>query len=146
VSPRIGGKPPTRLSGSDAIPSNWAKTEGDLLERLLEIDRGRRATGQHGCEDICVAKKRQRIVLARTIGAGLAATLRALSLPFGKEMGARIAGHASPLVAPVIKVATERGTLRFWCPSSTSAKYAVNFLRYEPDTRACGPWPPHLRR
>jgi FkbM family methyltransferase len=82
-----------------------------------------------------VAKKRQGIVAARPIGAGLAAALRALSLPFGREMGARIAGHASSLVAPIVNTATPRGPMRFWCPSSTSAKYAVNFMRYEPDTR-----------
>lgn len=83
-----------------------------------------------------MAKKRQGAATARAIGAGLAASLRALSRPFGREMGARIAGHASQLVAPIVTVATPRGRLRFWCPSSTSAKYAVNFLRYEPDTRA----------
>jgi len=72
----------------------------------------------------------------RVIGSGLASALRVLSLPFGKEMGSRIAGHASQLVAPIVNVTTPRGTMRFWCPSSTSAKYAVNFMRYEPDTRA----------
>jgi FkbM family methyltransferase len=70
------------------------------------------------------------------IGAGLAAALRALTFAFGKEMGSRIAGHAAFRVAPIVKVNTARGVMRFWCPSSTSAKYAVNFLRYEPDTRA----------
>jgi FkbM family methyltransferase len=71
----------------------------------------------------------------RAIGSGLAGALRAISIPFGKEMGSRIAGHASQLVAPVVSVQTPRGAMRFWCPSSTSAKYAVNFMRYEPDTR-----------
>ncbi len=51
-------------------------------------------------------------------------------------MGSRIAGHASLLVAPIVTVRTSRGVMRFWCPSSTSAKYAINFMRYEPDTRA----------
>jgi FkbM family methyltransferase len=72
----------------------------------------------------------------RVIGSGLAAALRALSFPFGREMGSRIAGHASQLVAPIVRVDTPRGAMRFWCPSSTSAKYAINFMRYEPDTRA----------
>ena len=36
-------------------------------------------------------------------------------------------------VNPPVK--TPRGVMRFWCPSSTAAKYAVNFMRYEPDTR-----------
>jgi FkbM family methyltransferase len=62
--------------------------------------------------------------------------VRALSFLFGKEMGSRIAGHAAFLVAPTVRVRTLRGTMSFWCPSSTSAKYAVNFMRYEPDTRA----------
>ena len=66
----------------------------------------------------------------------MAAAVRALSLPFGKEMGSRIAGHAAFRVAPIVSVKTPRGNMRFWCPSSTSAKYAVNFMRYEPDTRA----------
>jgi FkbM family methyltransferase len=82
------------------------------------------------------AKKREGAAGARVIGAGLAAALRALSFPFGNEMGSRIAGHAAFLVAPIVQVRTSRGTMRFWCPSSTSAKYAVNFMRYEPDTRA----------
>lgn len=71
----------------------------------------------------------------RAIGSGLAGALRAISMPFGTEMGSRIAGHASQLVAPIVSVQTPRGAMRFWCPSSTSAKYAVNFMRYEPDTR-----------
>lgn len=82
-----------------------------------------------------MAKKGQGPGSVRAIGAGLAAGLRALSLPFGREMGSRIAGHASQLVAPVVEVKTPRGVMRFWCPSSTSAKYAINFMRYEPDTR-----------
>jgi FkbM family methyltransferase len=72
----------------------------------------------------------------RVIGSALAMAVRALTLPFGREMGTRIAGHASGLIAPVVAVKTPRGALRFWCPSSTSSKYAVRFMRYEPDTRA----------
>jgi FkbM family methyltransferase len=83
-----------------------------------------------------LAKKQSGPAGVRVIGAGLAGALRVLASPFGREMGSRIAGHASQLVAPVVDVKTPRGVMRFWCPSSTSAKYAVNFMRYEPDTRA----------
>jgi FkbM family methyltransferase len=83
-----------------------------------------------------LAKKQPGPGGVRVIGSGLAAALRALSFPFGREMGSRIAGHASQLVAPIVNVETPRGVMRFWCPSSTSAKYAINFMRYEPDTRA----------
>jgi FkbM family methyltransferase len=85
---------------------------------------------------IALAKKPPAPTGIRAAGSTLAAALRATSMLFGRESGARIAGHASQLVAPVVNVATPRGSMRFWCPSATSAKYAVNFLRYEPDTRA----------
>ena len=80
--------------------------------------------------------KANKVLAASYIGAGLAGAVRALTLPFGPEMGRRIAGHASQLVAPIVTVKTKRGPMRFWCPSATSAKHAINFLRYEPDTRA----------
>jgi FkbM family methyltransferase len=82
-----------------------------------------------------LVRKKPGPFAVRAIGSGLAGAVRAISIPFGKEMGSRIAGHASQLVAPIVSVQTPRGAMRFWCPSSTSAKYAVNFMRYEPDTR-----------
>src|SRR6202158_2175390 len=92
--------------------------------------------GLHGEERDRMSKRKPGAPGVRVVGSALAVAVRALTLPFGREVGTRIAGHASGLIAPVVAVKTPRGAIRFWCPSSTSSKYAVRFMRYEPDTRA----------
>lgn len=72
---------------------------------------------------------------ARSVGVGLAAGVRVLTWPLGRNLGTRIAAHAAATLAPVVTTKTPRGALRFCCTSAASAKRATNFLSHEPDTR-----------
>src|SRR5262245_53526450 len=68
---------------------------------------------------------------------GMAAGLaRVLTWPFGPTLGPRAAGYAASLMPPVVKVRTQRGDIRFWCPSYYTARRATRFLAHEPATRA----------
>lgn len=73
--------------------------------------------------------------LAKGIGAGLAYAVAGIAGLLGRRSGTRAAAHASSLLAPVVSVETQRGTLQFRCGSAMAARHAVDFLRHEPETR-----------
>jgi FkbM family methyltransferase len=71
---------------------------------------------------------------ARILGASVAAVARGATRLFGRGVGTRAAGYAASVIAPLLKVSTGRGDLRFWCASYWSAKRALGFLKQEPET------------
>jgi FkbM family methyltransferase len=71
----------------------------------------------------------------KTLGAGIAGLARALTLPFG-AYGTRVAAHASGRLAPVARIATPRGTVRYAYTGSNVAKHASRMMSREPDTIA----------
>jgi FkbM family methyltransferase len=76
----------------------------------------------------------RRRSFARLLGGGVAAAARAGMALFGRGTGARATGYAASVIAPIVKVATGRGELRFSCASYWSAKRAIGFLTQEPET------------
>ena len=79
---------------------------------------------------------RRRPSFARILGGGIASAGRGLTRLFGSRVGRRAAAHAAAALAPIVRIATSRGELRFWCDSEISAKRALGALRQEPDTLA----------
>jgi FkbM family methyltransferase len=79
---------------------------------------------------------RHRPSFARILGGGIAGAGRGVTRLFGSRVGRRAAAHAAAALAPIVRVATSRGELRFWCDSELSAKRALGALRHEPDTLA----------
>ncbi len=75
------------------------------------------------------------ISLTKAFGAGVAGVARALTLPFG-AFGARVAAHASGRLAPVARIKTPRGTVRYAYTGSNVAKHAGSMMSREPDTIA----------
>jgi FkbM family methyltransferase len=75
------------------------------------------------------------ISLTKAFGAGVAGVARALTLPFG-AFGARVAAHASGRLAPVARIKTPRGTVRYAYTGSNVAKHAGRMMSREPDTIA----------
>ena len=79
-------------------------------------------------------KQRRGFSAAKFIGGGIAGAARAFTLPFGRYYGARVAAHAAAKLAPVIRIESPRGTVRYRCPTATVAKHAARMLAREPDT------------
>jgi FkbM family methyltransferase len=75
------------------------------------------------------------ISLTKAFGKGVAGIARALTLPFG-AFGTRAAAHASSALAPVVRIPTPRGTVRYAYTSSSVAKHAGSMMSREPDTIA----------
>ena len=79
-------------------------------------------------------KQRRGFSAAKMMGGGIAMLGRALTLPFGRYYGARTAAHAAMALAPIIRIATQRGIVRYRCPTATVAKQASKMIAREPDT------------
>jgi FkbM family methyltransferase len=75
------------------------------------------------------------ISATKVFGAGVAGIARALTLPFG-AFGTRAAAHASVKLAPVARIKTPRGIVRYAYTGSNVAKHAGRMMSREPDTIA----------
>jgi FkbM family methyltransferase len=75
------------------------------------------------------------ISATKVFGAGVAGIARALTLPFG-AFGTRAAAHASGKLAPVVRIKTPRGIVRYAYTGSNVAKHAGRMMSREPDTIA----------
>ena len=73
--------------------------------------------------------------LATACGSVAAALMRPLAWPLGKRRGARMLAQISADVAPIYKLDTPLGVLKFRCPSAESVKAAARFAYDEPETR-----------
>ncbi len=81
-----------------------------------------------------MGNKKRGLSAAKLIGSTLAAGARLLTFLFGPYYGARIAAHAASRLAPVIRVRTPRGVVRYPCASANAVKHAWRMIDREPDT------------
>lgn len=79
--------------------------------------------------------ERPNINIPAMIGAGLAAVSRIFALPFGRRRGARLMAQLSASAAPLYRLTTPLGLLKFRCPSPEAVKAAARFAYDEPETR-----------
>lgn len=71
---------------------------------------------------------------ARLIGAGLAGAGRAMAWPLGRWHGSRMRAELAARAAPLYRLETTHGSLRFRCASAEAVKAAARFVYDEPET------------
>src|SRR5690349_15291272 len=71
---------------------------------------------------------------ARLAGAGLAAAGQALAWPLGRWHGSRMRAELAARAAPLYRLQTPHGPLRFRCGSAEAVKAAARFVYDEPET------------
>ena len=74
--------------------------------------------------------------LASFVGDAIAAGARVLVAPLGRRRSAKALARLSGAVAPIVRVETRHGEIRFFCPTEECARVPTRFLQWEPETLA----------